>query len=117
MSTAKLFADDTKLYNRSDTVNGPADLQRDLDNLQDWSSKWLLKFHPQKCCVVRYRYYGSENDYFMNNDDSNSIKLKVSTVEKGLGFVIDSKLTFKNHILPSCAKENKILYRNNSPLI
>ena len=110
MSTAKLFADDTKLYNRSDTVNGPADLQSDLDNLQDWSSKWLLKFHPQKCCVVRIGN-GPENDYFMkeNNDDSNPIKLKVSTAEKDLGIVIDSKLTFKNHVLQSCAKANKIL--------
>ena len=111
-STAKLFADDTKLFNRSDTTNGPIDLQRDLDELQDWSARWLLKFHPQKCCVVRIGN-GPENDYFMQekreNEDIQPIKLNVSSAEKDLGIVIDSKLTFKNHVLQSCAKANKIL--------
>ena len=38
-TTAKMFADDMKLYTRSDSENGPKELQEDLDTLQDWSSK------------------------------------------------------------------------------
>lgn len=48
-TTAKMFADDTKLYARSDVDSGSQDLQADLDKLQEWSKLWLLKFRPQKC--------------------------------------------------------------------
>ena len=64
-TTAKMFADDTKLYTRSDTEHGPSDLQDDLDTLQEWSRKWLLKFHPQKCCVLKVGRE-NENEYTMN---------------------------------------------------
>ncbi len=49
----KMFADDTMLYTRSDSEEGQQDLQDDLDELQKWSEKWLLKFHPQKCSVIK----------------------------------------------------------------
>ena len=51
-STVKMFADDSKLYHRTDNANGASDLQKDLDKLYEWSSKWLLKFHPEKCKVL-----------------------------------------------------------------
>ncbi len=44
-----LFADDTKIFK---VIKGKEDqkrLQEDLDALNEWSEKWLLKFHPGKC--------------------------------------------------------------------
>ena len=38
-TTAKMFADDTKVYTRSDTSASRRDLQENLDTLQDWSEK------------------------------------------------------------------------------
>jgi hypothetical protein len=29
-----------------------ANLQHDLDKLAEWESKWLMKFHPEKCNVL-----------------------------------------------------------------
>ena len=44
-----LFADDTKafrgIYKQSDCAN----LQTDMHELQEWSDKWFLRFHPEKC--------------------------------------------------------------------
>ena len=52
-SCARIFADDTKLLSRADSESDTEALQRDLDELQEWSDKWLLRFHPQKCCVLK----------------------------------------------------------------
>ena len=49
----RLFADDTKLFARSDTPERTESLQNDLDKLQEWSEKWLLRFHPDKCHVLK----------------------------------------------------------------
>ena len=51
-STAAMFVDDTKLYRRTDTPNGPAELQEDLDCIFNWSDTWQMKFQPTKCKVL-----------------------------------------------------------------
>ncbi len=51
-SKVRLFADDTIMYlsimNNSDTTT----LQRDLDKLAEWETKWQMQFHPGKCQVL-----------------------------------------------------------------
>ena len=48
-----LFADDTKafrgIFQQSDCVG----LHMDIHALQEWSDKWLLCFHPEKCKAMR----------------------------------------------------------------
>ena len=48
----KLFADDTKVYMRSDMPGNPYCLENGITQLQDWSDKWLLSFHPDKYKVM-----------------------------------------------------------------
>ena len=86
-SQIKMFADDTKLYSRVDRVDndginhGAADLQDDLDALTEWSDRWQLKFHPEKCCVLKL---GQDrgNAYHMDTKDKDgkatSVRLKES---------------------------------------
>ena len=111
-TTAKMFADDTKLYTRSDIENGPEDLQSDLDTLQGWSDRWLLRFHPQKCAVLKF---GKENnvEYKMKQScpDGSKTEIILKTIdnEKDLGVTIDNKLNFKQQIALSTAKANKIV--------
>ncbi len=52
-SVTYMFADDTKIYHRTDTRDDSRKLQEDIDRLKDWSDKWLLKFHPDTCKVLK----------------------------------------------------------------
>ena len=45
------FADDTKLWKIINNEEDKNELQKDLERLEDWSDKWLLKFNPKKCEV------------------------------------------------------------------
>ena len=52
-SCTRLFADDCLVYN---TVNSPEDelqIQKDLDQMVDWSHTWGMKFNPAKCNTMR----------------------------------------------------------------
>ena len=109
----RIFADDTKLFTESDQAEARATLQEDLDNLYNWSTDWLLKFHPEKCCTMRLGRCTEEHTYTMKGTDAdgqeNRHALAMSEAEKDLGVVIDRKLTFKNHVAQATAKANRTL--------
>ncbi len=48
-----MFADDAKIIRRIETEDDSRCLQDDLDRLSEWSNKWLLKFNPSKCKVMK----------------------------------------------------------------
>ena len=64
-SNVKLFADDTKLFTRSDGEAATTAMQEDLNRLQQWSNDWLLRFHPQKCSVLKLGSKKSGTKYTM----------------------------------------------------
>ena len=47
-----MFVDDTKVFKMITSPNDQHTLQNDLDYLTSWSSKWLLRFHPDKCNLM-----------------------------------------------------------------
>ena len=108
----RIFADDTKLFSKSDNKEDRESLQDDLDRLCEWSDTWLLRFHPQKCCVMRLGNNPEEHCYTMKTTTENSTQRHVlaeSDAEKDLGVIIDKKLTFQKHISQVTAKANRIL--------
>ena len=48
-SDVYLFADDTKIFRNIIDGEDKEIVQDDLENLENWSNTWLLKFHPEKC--------------------------------------------------------------------
>ena len=110
-SVVKMFADDTKVYTRSDAEGSTEQLQNDLHELENWSSSWLLKFHPQKCCIMKIGPTKSESDYEMGSCDKEGNRvttvLKETKSEKDLGVVVDDKLIFQQHVDQCTAKANR----------
>ena len=52
-SVASVFADDCLLYRHIRNEKYSADLQTNLSALEDWETKWQMRFHPEKCRVTR----------------------------------------------------------------
>ena len=87
------------------TMTGEKDaacLQQDLDHLADWEEKWQMKFHPQKCSVLRITRNKSMTIF---NYQLYGHTLKSETDSKYLGVRINNKLSWNNHIDNICNKE------------
>ena len=114
-STAVIFADDTKLFARTDTSKDKEKLQEDLDCVCKWSSLWLLKFHPDKCKVLSLGYKLDETpptfNMVTNSEDgsANQVKLEGTTCEKDIGVHVDDNLSFKDHIYTKVKKANAVM--------
>jgi hypothetical protein len=91
-----LYADDAKLFRHilSDLDRGL--LQRDLDNLSNWTEKWLLKLNVNKCKYMSYER--SHSDTSLNQYTIGGVNLEHVEVMKDLGVKFDVKLKFTDHI-------------------
>jgi hypothetical protein len=93
-SPAYLFADDTKLFREILTSSDQKTLQYDLNHLFDWSCSWLLRFHPDKCKVLKIhnkRSKTKETKYNMHPYEGSIIELDIMEEEKDIDVIIDSK--------------------------
>ena len=52
-STIALFADDSFIYWIINSKEDADQLQNDLNNLVSWENDWSMKFHPDKCKLLR----------------------------------------------------------------
>lgn len=106
-SDAYLFADDTKIFRIIKTQNDRQILQEDLNKMESWSDKWLLKFHPEKCKYMKISKKSNSTDhppiYNLLNHPIAQVK-----EEKDIGVLIDAELTFENHISEKVNKANSI---------
>ncbi|KAI8505108.1 hypothetical protein Bbelb_172170 [Branchiostoma belcheri] len=103
----KLFADDTKMYCPVTQEKHCEELQANLYKLEEWSTKWQLCFHPDKCTVLRIGSGHPPYIYTMKGK-SGLIPLKFTTEEKDLGIIVDRDLSFEKHIAKMTAKANQL---------
>ena len=109
-NSIRLFADDTKLYRAvTSAYNESKSLQRDINILDAWAQKWMLKFHPDKCKIVRIGQRHREHTYTMKTSDGQTTELKKTTAEKDLGVTIDNRLTVSEHISNTVKKANQVM--------
>lgn len=104
-SKCLLFADDLKLYI---DVKGPEDsvrLQHDIKAVEQWALMNRLQFNQSKCKVIsfaRKAIYASP--YYIGDNPINRV-----TEIRDLGLALNSRFTFKDHILKICKKAHRTL--------
>jgi len=108
-STVKIYADDTKVYRVINDIEDCVILDEDLDKLTAWARTWQMSFHPEKSFVLRVGKDHLDYQYTMVNNDGIPCPLKVTTEERDLGVLLDSKLKFSSHITQTVKKANKML--------
>jgi len=96
--TLMKFADDTRQSGEVDTSERRATLQDDLDRLEEWGNKSLMKFSKDKCKVL---HLGKHNPGVQHR--LGSTWLGSSSVERDLGVRMDSKLS----VSEQCAAAEK----------
>ena len=102
-----VFPQTNKLLKQITTRQDALNLQSDIDNLQVWSDKRLLKFHPKKCHVLSLGKL--QNITYTHRYRLGGLELEHVFEEKDLGVTIDSKLNFEEHISSKVTKANALV--------
>ncbi|PKU48062.1 hypothetical protein llap_1619 [Limosa lapponica baueri] len=98
------FADDIKLEGVADTPEDCATIQHDLDRLESWSEKNLMRFNKGKCRVLHLRRKNARHQYRLGVD-----LLESTSEEKDLGVLVDSKLSTSQQCALVAKRANGIL--------
>ena len=105
-SNGKLSADDVKIFRKVMCSEDRDRLQEDLRKLDEWSSKWLLKFNREKCKVMHIGQGNMCYNYTMNGATPST-----TSQEKDLGILISSNLKPSAQVAKAAASANCMLGR------
>lgn len=106
----KIFADDTKIYTVINSETDCESLQRELDNLSEWSDTWKLGFNAKKCKSMHIGHTNDKHQYIMLDISSgNRTIVQQVDEEKDLGVTFQSDLKFDKHIVQCVNKANKMI--------
>jgi hypothetical protein len=106
-----LYADDTKVFRRIDSVLDRYELQRDLDQLAEWANKWQLRFNIDKCKVLHLGGAKNPHESYSMIGSGAGVRqvLKETTEEKDLGVWIDCSAKPSTHVSHAVNKANQLL--------
>jgi hypothetical protein len=95
-TTLGTFPNDTVILSvNEDSRRAASDLQHHLNTLQTWVEKWRIRINEIKSCSITFTLQKRSTPDVTIND----IQIPRKTEIKYLGMTIDSKLTWKQHIV------------------
>ena len=110
-SEFKLFADDTSLFSVVNNINNSAsDLNEVLKKIGKWAFKWKMNFNPdpnkhaQEIIFSRKKTASLHPVLYFDNKP-----VKSSQIQKHLGMILDSNLSYEHHIKSILNKVNKTI--------
>jgi len=102
--TLSKFPDNTKLGGVVNTPEGCAAIQQDLDRLEGWAQRNLMKFNKGKCGILHLGRNNPMHQYRRGAD-----LLESSSVERDLGVLVDDRLTMSQQCALVAKKGSGIL--------
>ena len=102
-----LFADDCVCYRQIDSIEGTSKLQKDIDQLGKWARKWVMRFQPMKCNIMKLTrrrikkinaVYSLEGTVLESVDNIKYLRVTSS-----------KDLNWNTHVSNVCTKANRIL--------
>ena len=108
-SFCKLFADDAKLYRDLQNLQDFEAVQDDLNNLCQWTIKWLMFFNINKCKVMHIGKDNPNFEYEMSDNQGVTKNLTSVEYEKDLGIHFQDNLKFDRHISLTVNRANRLV--------
>ena len=106
-SDIRIFADDTFIFRILDT-NSSRDLNKDLEKITNWAFMWKMLFNPDiSKQAVEVIFSNKKVPSSPTPLTFNRIPVKRVSQTKHLGMILDSKLSFENHVNAKIAIANK----------
>nr|XP_048709729.1 uncharacterized protein LOC125638252 [Caretta caretta] len=98
------FADDPKQGGEVDSMEGRDRVQSDLDKLEDWAKRNLMRFNKDTCRILHLGRKNPMHCYTLGTDWLNS-----SSADKHLGITVDKKLDMSQQCALVAKKASGIL--------